>query len=124
MVRKFLGNDLLTTFSRSSARNNRRNVYSSLLGNHQLNNASYYVTGFLWVRAVTIAMQQLNELSTMERPFSVESVQRGYLEDHRRYRAVSGQISKCEYVKMLSETEYVKTTGDRLKRLACNCVNV
>jgi hypothetical protein len=46
----------------------------------------------------------------MERPFSVVSVQRGYLEDNRRYEAVSGQISKCEYVKTSCKD--------------CNCVNV
>jgi hypothetical protein len=65
------------------------NVYSSLLGNRQLNSASYYVTGFLWVLAVTIAMQQLDKRTlNNKQPFSVKSVQRGYLEDHRRYRAV------------------------------------
>jgi hypothetical protein len=45
----------------ASARNSRRNVYSSLFGNRQLNSASYYITGFLWVRAVTIAMQRLDK---------------------------------------------------------------
>jgi hypothetical protein len=38
-----------------------RNVYSSLLDNRQLNSASYYITGFLWVRAVTIAVQRLHK---------------------------------------------------------------
>jgi hypothetical protein len=63
MTRTFLGNDLLTTFSSASARNNRRNVCSSLLGNRQRNNASYYVNGILWVRALTIAMQWLDKRS-------------------------------------------------------------
>jgi hypothetical protein len=52
-----------------------------------------YVTGLLWVRAVTIAMQQLSKqtLNNGATLFSVGSVQRGYLEDHRRYRAVLGR---------------------------------
>jgi hypothetical protein len=52
-----------------------------------------YVTGFLWVRAVTIAMQQLSKRTLNNGAnFSVGSVQRGYLEDHRRYRAVSTRV--------------------------------
>jgi hypothetical protein len=34
------------------------NVYSSLLGNRQLNSN---ITSFLWVRAMTIAMQRLGK---------------------------------------------------------------
>jgi hypothetical protein len=37
------------------------NVYISLFGNRQLNSASYYITGFLWVRAVSIAVQRLGK---------------------------------------------------------------
>jgi hypothetical protein len=63
----------------------------------------------------------------MERPFSMGFVQRGYLEDHRRYRAVLGRRQSRE-VRILrraedclsdSETELAKTTADKLKRLAC-----
>jgi hypothetical protein len=49
-----------------------------------------YVTGFLWVRAMTIAMQQLSKRTLNNgATLSVGSVQRGYLEVHRRYRALS-----------------------------------
>jgi hypothetical protein len=46
-----------------------------------------YVTGFLWVRAVTIAMQQLSKraLNNIAAVFGV-SVQRSYPEGHRGYR--------------------------------------
>jgi hypothetical protein len=47
-----------------------------------------YVIGFLWVRAVTIAMQQLSKetLNNGAILFSVGSVQRRYPEGPRRYR--------------------------------------
>jgi hypothetical protein len=61
IARAFIGNDLWTIFSRASARSDKGNVCSLFLGNRQLNSASYYVTGFLRIRAVTIAMQQLSK---------------------------------------------------------------
>jgi hypothetical protein len=87
-----------------------------------------YVTGFLWsVPWPLLCNNSVNELSTMDRPFSVGSVQRGYLENHRRYKGVLGRRQSQE-VRMWrrvedclsdSETEQARTTADKLKKLAC-----
>jgi hypothetical protein len=57
----------------------------------------YYVIGFLWVRAVTIAMQRLDKRTLNNKAtVSVGSVQRVYLEDHQRYKAVLGRRKSWE----------------------------
>jgi hypothetical protein len=64
----------------------------------------YYVTGFLRVRAATVAMRLLyKQTSTIERPFSVGSVPRGYLQDNWSNPVVSGRQSPSEYQTLVIE---------------------